>query len=99
MPSESGKMILEAGPIESEVVLEPITECSFDQTMLHMGTIIGEGITLGMYGAAEGAIHGAIDGSAGDGAIIGTAVFGTLGLGIGVFEAVRDYEPLPCIPS
>ncbi len=42
-------------------------ECAFDQAMLHMGKIVGEGIVLGTYGAMQGAIHGAAAGSATDG--------------------------------
>ena len=71
-------------------------ECAFDQAMLHMGKIVGDGIVLGTYGAMEGAFHGAIAGSASEYVIIGAAVGGAVGLGIGTYKAVRDYKPEPC---
>ena len=64
--------------------------------MLHMGKVVGEGILLGAYGAMHGAVHGAAAGSATDGVILGAAVFGTIGLGVGGYEAIKEYTPEPC---
>ena len=85
-----------AKPISAKITNTSVAECTFDQLMLNMGEIVGDGIVLGTYGAMEGAIHGAIAGSASDGVVIGAAVFGTIGLGIGAYEAVKEYKPKSC---
>ena len=83
-------------PVITQVASNTANKCAFDQAMMHMGKVVGEGIVLGTYGAMEGAFHGAIAGSASDGVIIGAAVGGAVGLGIGTYKAVRDYKPEPC---